>query len=133
MQGRISSFHSRSTRLSIKFFSYWPYIDDAIRHAAFDRRVHVRLLMSKWQSTRPQLFSFLHSLRVLNSQLPSIRFYNATGIRPFSETSSPSYLAKKYEYSKGSIEIKIFEVPPYKVKIPFARLLRYSSSHSFAF
>ncbi|KAI6189905.1 Phospholipase D/Transphosphatidylase domain-containing protein [Aphelenchoides bicaudatus] len=89
--------------------TYWPNIDNAIRHAAFDRRAHVRLLMSNWKSTRPELFSYLHSLRALNSQLPCIE-YREDG----------KFKCKKN--TKGSIEIKLFEVPPYKVVIPFARV-----------
>ncbi|KAI6213560.1 Phospholipase D/Transphosphatidylase domain-containing protein [Aphelenchoides besseyi] len=90
---------------------YWPVIDDAIRHAAFDRRAHVRLLMSRWGSTRSALYSYLHSLRALNSQLPCDRLKNET---------TGHYYCK--EGTKGSIEIKLFEVPQYKVKIPFARV-----------
>jgi phospholipase D3/4 len=62
---------------------YWPKIDDAIRRAAFDRRVHVRLLMSRWQSTRSALYSYLHSLRALDSELPCVLIYNSTRMAIF--------------------------------------------------
>lgn len=94
--------------------------------AAFGRHVHVRLLMSKWQSTRPQLFSFLHSLRALNSQLPCVGPYNATGNLYTNQIIYKSvYLVHKVVCkpgTTGSIEIKLFEVPPYKVKVPYGRV-----------
>jgi hypothetical protein len=32
-------------------YRYWPVIDDALRRAAFDRRVSVKLLISYWNNT----------------------------------------------------------------------------------
>jgi hypothetical protein len=108
------------------FSSYWPKIDDAIRHAIFDRRLHVRLLMSNWQSTRPELFSYLHSLRILNSQLPCIGHYDSksksrkVNVPADCLSSVHKFICKNG--TQGSIEIKLFEVPPYKVKIPYSRV-----------
>ncbi|XP_033030853.1 phospholipase D3-like isoform X3 [Lacerta agilis] len=45
---------------------FWPVIDDALRTAACDRRVKVRLLISCWKHSHPAMFIFLESLRVLS-------------------------------------------------------------------
>lgn len=57
--------HSIAT-IAIKFnlFSrYWPVIDDALRYAAIDRGVSVKLLISFWKHSRPAEDNFLNSLR----------------------------------------------------------------------
>ncbi|KAF2069645.1 hypothetical protein CYY_009039 [Polysphondylium violaceum] len=42
---------------------YWPLIDDAIRSAAFNRNVKVRMLVSHWNHTNSKIIpQFLHSL-----------------------------------------------------------------------
>ncbi|XP_070806496.1 LOW QUALITY PROTEIN: 5'-3' exonuclease PLD3-like [Pituophis catenifer annectens] len=43
----------------------WPVIDDALRSAACDKGVTVRLLISCWQHSRQTMFVFLESLTVL--------------------------------------------------------------------
>ena len=53
--------------LKMFFCRYWPVIDDALRKAAFDRQVHVRLLASLWNHTRPDLKFYLRSLAALNT------------------------------------------------------------------
>lgn len=76
---------------------FWPIIDDALRRAAIERNVQVRLLASKWNNTRQSMHLFLKSLSALNN----------TGIL------------------KGSIETKQFIVPvntPAERDIPFARV-----------
>nr|XP_034958828.1 5'-3' exonuclease PLD3-like [Zootoca vivipara] len=45
---------------------FWPVIDDALRTAACERRVKVRLLISCWKHSHPAMFIFLESLRVLS-------------------------------------------------------------------
>ena len=45
---------------------YWPVIDDALRRAAFDRKVQVRLMASLWNHTRPDLKQYLRSLAAMN-------------------------------------------------------------------
>ncbi|XP_063002406.1 5'-3' exonuclease PLD3-like isoform X2 [Elgaria multicarinata webbii] len=45
---------------------FWPVIDDALRAAACDRRVKVRLLISCWPHSKPAMFVFLESLHVLS-------------------------------------------------------------------
>ena len=46
---------------------YWPTIDDALRRAAFDRKVQVRLMASLWNHTRFDMKFYLRSLAALNS------------------------------------------------------------------
>ena len=46
---------------------YWPVIDDALRSAAFDRRVTVRLLASHWAHTMKDMYAFLCSLSMMNN------------------------------------------------------------------
>ncbi|XP_025031443.1 phospholipase D3-like isoform X2 [Python bivittatus] len=44
---------------------FWPVIDNALRTAACDKRVTVRLLIGCWQHSRQNMFVFLESLMVL--------------------------------------------------------------------
>ena len=76
--------------------SYWPLIDDALREAAIERKVQVRLLISLWNHTRPDMFYYLRSLSALNGVLPGVQ-----------------------------IEVRLFQVPAYstqQAQIPFARV-----------
>lgn len=45
---------------------YWPVLDSALRAAAFDRGVHVRLLVSCWLNTDPTMFTYLRSLQAFS-------------------------------------------------------------------
>lgn len=77
--------------------SYWPTIDDALRRAAVERKVQIRLLASHWNHTRPSMKIFLKSLEA---------FVNDRDI-------------------SGSIETRLFQVPtltPEEKNIPFARV-----------
>lgn len=47
-------------------YRYWPKIDDALRSAAIDRHVQVRLLISNWNHTRQAARYFLQSLTDIN-------------------------------------------------------------------
>jgi len=47
-------------------YRYWPKIDNALRSAAIDRHVQVRLLMSNWNHTRQAARYFLQSLIDIN-------------------------------------------------------------------
>ena len=42
-------------------------IDDALRRAAFDRKVRVRLMASEWNHTRTDMKNYLRSLVALNT------------------------------------------------------------------
>ncbi|XP_030073670.1 5'-3' exonuclease PLD3 [Microcaecilia unicolor] len=44
---------------------YWPEIDDHLRKAAYERKVHIRLLISCWHHTEPFMFPFLRSLAAM--------------------------------------------------------------------
>ncbi|XP_050292726.1 5'-3' exonuclease PLD3-like [Anthonomus grandis grandis] len=46
---------------------YWPVIDDALKSAAIDRKVSVKLLISKWNHSRTQEDEFLRSLAILDN------------------------------------------------------------------
>ncbi|PNF33342.1 Phospholipase D3 [Cryptotermes secundus] len=74
---------------------YWPKIDDALRSAAIDRHVKVRLLISNWNHTRKAAQYFLRSLIDINGA-----------------------------YRGVVVEVKWFRVPstPEQAKIPFARV-----------
>lgn len=45
---------------------YWPVIDSALRSAAIDRRVSIKLLISWWKHSRPAIDYFLNSLLVIS-------------------------------------------------------------------
>lgn len=76
---------------------FWPVIDDALKKAAIERKVSVRLLISRWRSSRNDQSIYLKSLNALNE----------------SKTIG------------GSVEVKLFVVPSFteeQSKIPFARV-----------
>ncbi|XP_069602868.1 5'-3' exonuclease PLD3 [Ranitomeya imitator] len=74
---------------------YWPVIDNHLRKAVYERHVTVRLLISCWANSKPNMFPFLNSLDALQNN--------------------------KSHYN---IEVKIFIVPvsPEQKSIPFARV-----------
>ncbi|CAM5155009.1 unnamed protein product [Natator depressus] len=47
---------------------FWPVIDDALRAAACNRHVKVRLLISCWQHSDQSMFLFLESLSILSRE-----------------------------------------------------------------
>lgn len=74
---------------------FWPTIDDALREAAIERNVSVKLLISYWQHSRTSIDFFLRSLTALTGALPHV-----------------------------NIEVRRFVVPasPDQAKIPFGRV-----------
>ncbi|KAM6912551.1 5'-3' exonuclease PLD4 [Xenentodon cancila] len=46
---------------------YWPFIDDAIRTAAYERKVKIRLLISCGRDSDPAMLPFLRSLATIDS------------------------------------------------------------------
>lgn len=74
---------------------YWPIIDNALRAAAIERKIDVRLLISWWKHSRPSESYFLKSLQDLT-----------------------------HSYTNVKIEVKRFIVPtsPDLDRIPFARV-----------
>eukprot|EP00794_Sanderia_malayensis_P008275 gene8275-9159_t len=72
---------------------YWGVIDNALRSAAYDRGVSIKILASNWSHTKPEMIPMLKSLQAFSSACRN-----------------------------GSIQIKLFTVPPGRVKIPFTRV-----------
>ena len=54
------------TTIYTKEPKFWPVIDDALRRAAIERGIEVKLLLSNWTSTRPQMKDYLRSLTDLS-------------------------------------------------------------------
>uniref|UniRef100_A0A1I8EFS1 PLD phosphodiesterase domain-containing protein n=1 Tax=Wuchereria bancrofti TaxID=6293 RepID=A0A1I8EFS1_WUCBA len=77
--------------------TYWPKLDNAIRATAY-RGVNVRLLVSHWKYSRPEMIHFLKSLLEINEGIP-----------------------RKANHS-GKIEVKLFTIPmdPSREEIPHA-------------
>lgn len=58
-----------------KYFNlhgFWPVLEDALKRAAFDRRVFVRLLVSCGRESDPSVWPFLRSLDALHSPSDNI-------------------------------------------------------------
>ncbi|CAM9881324.1 5'-3' exonuclease PLD3-like isoform X1 [Lampetra fluviatilis] len=74
---------------------YWPAIDESLRRAAYERRVHVKLLVGCWHYTRTSMFIFLRSLQALSD--------NSTGC---------------------DVEVKVFKIPvdEHQKSIPATRI-----------
>jgi len=79
-----------------KYREFWPVIDDALRKAAIERRVNIKLLASHWNHTRSSMPIYLRSLAALNDS----------------------------HIIGGSIQAKLFFVPANasQAQIPFARV-----------
>ncbi|XP_046741298.1 5'-3' exonuclease PLD3-like isoform X2 [Diprion similis] len=52
---------------------YWPIIDDALRSAAIEHKVHVKLLISRWKHSPPSADYFLNSLTVLTNSYRNVK------------------------------------------------------------
>ncbi|EFO27645.2 hypothetical protein LOAG_00845 [Loa loa] len=65
---------------------YWPKLDNAIRATAY-RGVNVRLLVSHWKYSLPEMIHFLKSLLEINDGMPRIASHS------------------------GKIEVKLFTIP----------------------
>ena len=75
---------------------FWPHIDDALRAAAINRGVKVRLLASQWNHTRPAMLNYLASLQDISGDKPRV-----------------------------DVQARMFRVPaftPEQEKIPFGRV-----------
>ncbi|XP_028995691.1 5'-3' exonuclease PLD4 [Betta splendens] len=70
---------------------YWPFIDDAIRVAAFERRVKVRMLISCGRDSDPAMLPFLRSLASLDSPLHDISIQIKLYIVPVGNQSDIPY------------------------------------------
>lgn len=56
----------------ILFLRFWPVIDDALRAAAIDRGVSVKLLISYWNHSSPAQDYFLHSLQAISKSYKNV-------------------------------------------------------------
>lgn len=54
------------------FHSYWPIIDNALRAAAIDNRVSIKLLISYWKHSKPSEDFFLRSLDAISNSYPNV-------------------------------------------------------------
>ncbi|CAA9994607.1 unnamed protein product [Nesidiocoris tenuis] len=84
---------------------YWPVIDDALRAAAINRRVDVKLLISYWNHTRSEERLFLKSLTILSESYKgvaiSVKFFvvpSSTAQRkiPFARVNHNKYMVTDY-------------------------------------
>ncbi|CAA3006350.1 phospholipase D3 [Olea europaea subsp. europaea] len=76
---------------------YWPIIDEALRRAAIERKVRVRILLSDWTSTKPLDYVWARSLNSIQS----------SGLKG------------------GGIHVKMFKVPSYdefQRSVPYSRV-----------
>lgn len=76
---------------------FWPEIDNALRRAASERRVKVRLLFSNWSHAKPEELMWYRSLNAVQSD----------------------------SLGGGGIQVKMFKVPimdNFEGKIPYARV-----------
>lgn len=51
---------------------FWPFIDDAIKKAAIENKVTVKLLISWWNHSRPAEDYFLRSLQSISNSYPGV-------------------------------------------------------------
>lgn len=76
---------------------YWPLIEDALKRAAVERRVRVRLLFSDWDHTNDEALMWYRSLNAIQSKA----------------------------LNGGGIHLKLFKVPKFddfEKSIPYARV-----------
>ncbi|EFN65992.1 Phospholipase D3 [Camponotus floridanus] len=65
---------------------YWPIIDNALRAAAIERKIEVRLLISWWKHSKPSESYFLKSLQDLTHSYPNVKIEVRRFIVPTSPT-----------------------------------------------
>lgn len=70
---------------------YWPVIDDAIRTAAFERRVKIRMLISCGRDSDPGMLPFLQSLASMDSPRQDISIEIKLYIVPVGNQSDIPY------------------------------------------
>ncbi|KAK9533524.1 hypothetical protein VZT92_008636 [Zoarces viviparus] len=70
---------------------YWPFIDDAIRTAVFERRVKMRMLISCGRDSNPAMLPFLKSLASMDSPHQKISIQIKLYIVPVGNQSDIPY------------------------------------------
>lgn len=66
---------------------YWPIIDDALRTAAIERKVHIRLLISSWKHMMESEVFFLKSLMELTDSYAGVKIE----VRKFIVPTNPDF------------------------------------------
>ncbi|XP_076750929.1 5'-3' exonuclease PLD3 [Xylocopa sonorina] len=66
---------------------YWPIIDDALRTAAVERKIHVRLLISSWKHSSRSEIPFLKSLVELTNSYAGVKIE----VRKFIVPTNPDF------------------------------------------
>lgn len=51
---------------------YWPIIDDALKEAAINRRIKIKMLISWWRYSNPSEDYFLKSLQAISNSMPGV-------------------------------------------------------------
>lgn len=70
---------------------YWPFIDDALRTAAFETKVKIRMLISCGRDSDPAMLPFLQSLAAMNSPRQQIHIEIKLHIIPVGNQSNIPY------------------------------------------
>uniref|UniRef100_A0A914CJI2 PLD phosphodiesterase domain-containing protein n=1 Tax=Acrobeloides nanus TaxID=290746 RepID=A0A914CJI2_9BILA len=78
---------------------FWPIIDDALKSAAYNNHVSIKLMISKYVDTLKESYPYFHSLVALNGSLP----------------------CSNNKTKCGTIEVRFITVPPYNITIPDTR------------
>ncbi|XP_037812840.1 5'-3' exonuclease PLD3-like [Lucilia sericata] len=52
--------------------TYWPFIDDALKEAAINRRIKIKMLISWWRYSNPSEDFFLRSLQAISKSMPGV-------------------------------------------------------------
>ncbi|XP_019940371.2 5'-3' exonuclease PLD4 [Paralichthys olivaceus] len=82
--------YSPTTRF-LKPLRYWPFIDEALRIAAFERRVRIRMLISCGRDSDPAIMPFLESLAAMDSPRHGINIQVKLFILPVGNRSDIPY------------------------------------------
>ncbi|XP_068608012.1 5'-3' exonuclease PLD4 [Brachionichthys hirsutus] len=84
---------------------YWPVIDDAIRTAAFDRKVKVKMLISCGQDSDPDMLHFLQSLASMDSPYEGVSIQIKLYILPVGNQTDIPYT--KVNHNKYMVTDKV--------------------------
>ncbi|XP_051501864.1 5'-3' exonuclease PLD4-like [Myxocyprinus asiaticus] len=91
-----------------KFFHqhrYWPVIENALKHSAFERNVSVRLLVSCGRDTDPSVWPFLKSLDTLHSPRDNINIEVKVYVIPVGNQSHIPYA--RFNHNKYMVTDKV--------------------------
>ncbi|EFA85148.1 phospholipase D3 [Heterostelium album PN500] len=86
--------------------TFWPVIDDALRAAAYNRRVQVRVMVSHWNHTNTKIIpQFLHSLAQVNNI--QVRWFQVPDMPvqpqvPYSRVNHAKYMVTEQQSYVGT-------------------------------